>query len=101
PTLISYLKEVLLPQLYLSLNNLSKIDVLIAFRKCAEHPYSQNIYDVAYLLMNKSNNDNPYIRTIKLFSCIEHDTKKPIKFYNIHNQDIGCVLADEHYDQAL
>ncbi|CAG8798521.1 33173_t:CDS:1, partial [Racocetra persica] len=39
PTLISYLKGVPLPQLYPSLNNLLKIDALIAFRKRAEHPY--------------------------------------------------------------
>ncbi|CAG8849522.1 5101_t:CDS:1, partial [Racocetra persica] len=44
PTLISYLKGVSLPQLHPSLNNLSKIDALIASKKRAEHPYGQNIY---------------------------------------------------------
>ncbi|CAG8682156.1 30803_t:CDS:2, partial [Racocetra persica] len=63
PILILYLKEVPLPQLHLFLNNLSKIDALIASKKCAEHPYLQNIYGVAYLLMRQSNK-NLYIRTI-------------------------------------
>lgn len=173
PTLISYLKGVPLPQLHPSLNNLSKLDALIASRKRAE----QNIYCVAHLLMKQSNDENSYIRTIRLlndgqylvlcgykqqieglrkskyieidmsfkrvhgpineweicayseahqktltfaraftilqtanayqrlfeelFLCIEQDTKKPIKFHHIHNQGIGCILADEHRGQAL
>ncbi|CAG8831143.1 6949_t:CDS:2, partial [Gigaspora rosea] len=66
PTLISYLKGVPLPQLHPSLNNLSKLNALIASRKHAEHPYGQNIYGVTHLLMKQSNDENSYIRTINM-----------------------------------
>ncbi|RIB25730.1 hypothetical protein C2G38_2138644 [Gigaspora rosea] len=47
-------------------------------------------------------NSNAYQQLFEeLFLCIEQDTKKPIKFNHIHNQGIGCILADEHRGQAL
>ncbi|CAG8570282.1 5333_t:CDS:2 [Cetraspora pellucida] len=121
------LSRVPLPQLHLSLNNLSKLDALIASKKRAEHPYRQNIYGVAYLLMKQSNNKNPYIRTIRLLNngqylilCgykqqieglrkskyieIDMSFKRvhgPINEWEICAYSIGCILADEHRGQAL
>ncbi|CAG8617971.1 19833_t:CDS:2, partial [Gigaspora rosea] len=130
PILISYLKGVPLPQLHPSLNNLLKLDALIASRKRAEHPYGQNIYgqyfvfcgykqqieglkkskyieiDMSFKRVHGSINEweicaYSEAHQKKLFLCIEQDTKKPIKFNHIHNQGIGCILADEHRGQAL
>ncbi|CAG8798854.1 15916_t:CDS:2, partial [Gigaspora margarita] len=139
-----------LPELHPSLNNRSKIEHIIATKRCAEHPYGQDIMGVAHMLLKQkqNNDDNPYIRSIhmsfkrvhgpinewevcayvekyqktlvfaraftilqtantyqklfeEVFTCVEQDCGHSVEFQHIHGRGIGCILADEHYGQAL
>ncbi|CAG8649660.1 1714_t:CDS:2 [Dentiscutata heterogama] len=37
----------------------------------------------------------------ELFTCVEQDCGHSVEFQHIHSCGIGCILADEHYSQAL
>ncbi|CAG8634397.1 11250_t:CDS:2, partial [Dentiscutata heterogama] len=116
-----FLKGVPLPELHPSLNNRSKIEHMIATRRHAEHPYSQDIMGVVYMLLKQKQDekDNPYIRSIhmsfkrvhgpinewEVCAYIEKYQKTLVfahAFTILQTADtIGCILADEHYGQAL
>ncbi|CAG8689285.1 4868_t:CDS:2, partial [Gigaspora rosea] len=120
-TVHKLLNQVPLSQLHPSLNNLSKLDALIASRKRAEHPYGQNIYGLldngqyhvlcGYKQQIKGLRKSKYIEIDMSFKqvhgsineweiCAYSEThQKTLTF--AQNQGIGCILADEYCGQAL
>ncbi|CAG8607783.1 10077_t:CDS:2, partial [Racocetra persica] len=111
-----------LSELHPALNNRSKIDHMITTKRHAKHSYGQDIMGVAYMLLKQkegSKNDS-YIRSEvcayienfqksstykklfeELFIYVEQDCRHSIEFQHVHRHGIGCILADEHQDQAL
>ncbi|CAG8552115.1 15237_t:CDS:2, partial [Racocetra persica] len=85
-----FFKGVLLPELYLSLNNRSKIEHIIATKHRAEHPYGQDIIANTYQKLFE-----------EFFTHIEQDYGYFVEFQHIHSRRIRYILADEHYCQAL
>ncbi|CAG8515864.1 304_t:CDS:10 [Cetraspora pellucida] len=91
-----FLKGVPLLELHPSLNNRSKIEHMIATKCCAEHPY---VFAHAFTILQTANTYKKLFE--ELFTCVEQDCGHSVEFQHIHSHGIGCILADEHYDQAL